>query len=94
MTALLRSYISLPYREDGLHDCLIELCTSPWQCVLPMQHLSYPCPRPSHLAKLTPHGLDIIVVLQEQAAEVSIAIDLDLLQYVPMHHELLVQSKC
>ncbi len=79
-------------QEDRLHDCLIELCTSPWWCILPTQHLSYPCPHPSCLLKLTPYGLDVIVVLQEQVAEVSV--DLNLLQYVTVNPELLVQSKC
>ena len=78
-------------QEDRLHNCLIELCTSPWRCVLPTLHLSHPCPHPSCLLKLIPHGLDIVVVLQEQVAEVSV--DLDLLQYVPMQCELLAQSK-
>ncbi len=54
-------------QEDGLHNHLIELCTSPWQCVLPTQHLSYPCPHPLRLAKQTLHSLDVIVLLQEQA---------------------------
>jgi hypothetical protein len=55
-----------------------------------MQHLSYPCPCPLRLAKLTPHGLDIIFVLQEQVAKVSV--DLDLLQYIPVHSKLIAQS--
>jgi hypothetical protein len=44
------------------------------------------------LAKLASHGLDAIVILQEQAAEVLKY--LDPLQHVPMHHELLAQGKC
>jgi hypothetical protein len=78
-------------QEDGLHNRLIEHCTSPWRCILPVQNLSNPCPCLLRLAKLTPHGLEVIVVLQEQAAKVSV--DLDLLQRIPMHCELLTQSK-
>jgi hypothetical protein len=79
-------------QEGRLHNRLIELCTSPWRCIFPMQHLSHPCPRPLCLSKLTPHGLDVIVVLQEQAAKVYV--DLNLLQYIPAHRGLLAQSKC
>jgi hypothetical protein len=44
------------------------------------------------LAKLVPHGLDVIVILQEYAAEVPE--HLDSLQHIPMHRELLAQGKC
>ncbi len=75
-----------------MHDCLVELCTSPRRCIFLAQHLSNPFPHSMHLAKLALHGLDVIVILQELAAKVSE--HLDLLQHIPVHHKLLMQSKC
>jgi hypothetical protein len=79
-------------QEDGLHDCLVELGAYSWGHILPSQHLPNPCPRPACLAELAPHGLDVVVILREQAAEVSE--HLDSLQHIPMHRELLAQGKC
>jgi hypothetical protein len=75
-----------------LHGCLVELGTNSWRRILLAQHLSDPCPRPACLAKLVPHGLDVIVILRELAAEVPQY--LDSLQCIPMHRELLAQGKC
>ena len=75
-----------------MHDCLIKLGAYSWGRILPSQYLPDPCPRPARLAKLAPHGLDVIVILREQAAEVPEY--LDPLQHVPMHRELLAQGKC
>ena len=57
-------------QEDGLHDRLVELGAYSWGCILSPQHLSDPCPRPACLVKLALHGLDVIVILREQAAKV------------------------
>jgi hypothetical protein len=57
-------------QEAGLHDRLVELGAYLWGCILSPQHLSDPCPRPACLAKLALHGLDVIVILRKQAAEV------------------------
>jgi hypothetical protein len=62
-------------QEDGLHDCLVELGANSWWCILLAQHLSDPCPRPMCLAKLASHGLDVIVILREQAAEIPEYLD-------------------
>jgi hypothetical protein len=51
------------------------------------QHLSDLWPHPAHLAKLALHGLDVIVILQEQATKVLV--HLNLLQHIPMHRKLL-----
>ena len=71
---------------------LVQLGAYLWGCILPLQHLSDPCPCPACLAKLASHGLDVIVILQEQAAQVPEY--LNPLQHVAMHHELLAQGKC
>ena len=79
-------------QEDGLHDRLVELGAYSWGRILPSQHLPDPCPRPARLAELDPHGLDVAVILREQAAKVPK--HLDPLQHVSMHRELLAQGKC
>ena len=50
-------------QKDGLHDRLIELGAYLWGCILPLQHLPNPCPRPARLAVLAPHSLDVIIVV-------------------------------
>jgi len=73
-------------------NCCKQTDAYSWGCILPPQHLPYPCPRPASLAELAPHGLDVVVILREQAAKVPE--HLDPLQHVPMHCELLAQGKC
>jgi hypothetical protein len=72
-----------------LDNCLVQLDAYSWGPILPPQHLSDPCPRTTCLAKLASHGLDVIVILREQAAEVMK--HLNFVQHAPMHCELLVQ---
>ena len=61
--------------EDGLYDCIVQLVAYFWGCILPLQHLSDPCPCPACLAKLALHDLDVNVILREQAAKVPEYLD-------------------
>jgi len=79
-------------QEDGLYNCLVKLGADSWGCILLAQHLFNPCPRLACLAKLASHGLDVIVILQEQAAKIPEY--LNSLQHISMHPELLLQGKC
>ena len=74
-------------QEDRFHNSLVEFCTNSWRRILLAQHLANSCTHPTSLANLASHGLDVIIIMQEQAAEVSK--HLDLLQHVPIHGELL-----
>ena len=80
-----------PVKERRLHHCLVKLGSDLWCHILPSQHLRGACPYPPRLADLLSHGLDIVVVLGEEASKVLE--NLDSLEYIPMYREGTIESK-
>ena len=71
-----------------MHDSLVEFHTYLQWRILLVRHLANLHPHPTSLAKLTLHGLDVIIILQELVAKVSE--HLNLFQHDPIHGELLL----
>ncbi len=58
-------------KEDGLHNCLVELGAYLWRSVIRLQYLAYPSPYPPSLPNLAPYCLDVIFVLDKDPSEAS-----------------------
>jgi hypothetical protein len=78
-------------KEDGLDNSLVELHGNNQSHILAPKDLTYVSPSSMGFSKLCPNCLNIVIVLHHHLTKVFK--DFDMLEYIPVNHELLAESQ-